>query len=159
MEKELEEWVRENNPYEAVRGIGGQWDVLNAKHRGWKEGAEAMAEHLMNIAKAGDLSDGYHTFNELYDYRMIYNALLVNEYAKQGLYNCHKSKRHSDGEECFGGGWFIVSMTLPTGQVTNHYELKDWDKFKCEERERADKWDGHTPQEAFQRMKDFSIRL
>ena len=56
----------------------------------------------------GEFSDGYHTFNELYDYRMLYNAALFNEWVKQGLYDVHKAKRHSDGEECFGGGWFIV---------------------------------------------------
>lgn len=47
------------------------------------------------------ISDGYHTFTELYDYRRAYNALLANEYAKQGLYNVHKSWRHNDGQECF----------------------------------------------------------
>lgn len=31
----------------------------------------------------GEVSDGYHTFNELYEYRMLYNAALFNEFAKQ----------------------------------------------------------------------------
>lgn len=118
----------------------------------WKAGYEAAKQD----AKSGKLSDGYHTFSELYDYRMIYNALIVNSYAKQGLYNCHKSKRHSTKEECFGGGWFVVMMTLPTGQVSNHYEMKYWDLFHCEEREFADEWDGHTPQQAFERMVQFA---
>ena len=92
-------------------------------------------------------SDGYHTFKELYEYRMLYNALLFNEWAKQDKYNVHKSKKHFEGDLCFGGGWFIVFAETPYGQISNHYENKDWALFQCEERERAVKWDGHTPQD------------
>jgi len=56
---------------------------------------------------------------------------------------------------CFGGDWFIVMATLPTGQISNHYELKDWDLFKCEEREKADEWDGHTPEDVARRIKEY----
>lgn len=97
----------------------------------------------------GEVSDGYHTFNELYYYRMLYNAAFFNLLPKEWV---HKSKRHHTGEECFGGGWFIVMANLPTGQVSNHYELKDWDLFKVPEKEFADEWDGHTPQEAAERI-------
>ena len=105
----------------------------------------------------GEISDGYHTFNELYDYRMAYNALWLKNMDKSLLleYNVHKSKRHSDGELCFGGGWFVVVVELPTGQVTNHYEMKYWDMFKIPEREKANEWDGHTPQEAYKRMIEY----
>ena len=100
----------------------------------------------------GEVSDGYHTFNELYYYRMLYNAAFFNLLPKEWV---HKSKRHHTGEECFGGGWFIVMANLPTGQVSNHYELKDWDLFKVPEKEFADEWDGHTPQEAAKRLYEY----
>lgn len=100
----------------------------------------------------GEVSDGYHTFNELYYYRMLYNAAFFNLLPKAWV---HKSKRHNTGEECFGGGWFIVMANLPTGQVSNHYELKDWDLFKVPEKEIADEWDGHTPQEAADRLRKY----
>ena len=45
-----------------------------------------------------------------------------------------------------------MMANLPTGQVSNHYELKDWDLFKVPEKEIADEWDGHTPQEAAERI-------
>lgn len=61
----------------------------------------------------GNVSDGYHTFNELYRYRMLYNAAFFNELAKGDVKVC-KSHKHYDGEECFGGGWFIVMAELPT---------------------------------------------
>jgi len=97
----------------------------------------------------GEVSDGYHTFNELYYYRMLYNAAFFNLLPKEWV---HKSKRHHTGEECFGGGWFIVMANLPTGQISNHYELKYWDLFKVPEKEIADEWDGHSPQEAAERL-------
>jgi hypothetical protein len=62
-------------------------------------------------------SDGYHTFKELYEFRLLYNASLFNEWALSNKYDVHKSKKHSDGLECFGGGWFIVMAELPTGQI------------------------------------------
>lgn len=36
------------------------------------------------------VSDGYHTFLELYEFRKVYNALLFNEWYKQGKYQVHK---------------------------------------------------------------------
>lgn len=111
-------------------------------------------EYLSNISlpqDVSDVSDGYHTFNELYEFRKLYNAAFFNELAKNG-YNVVKSKRHNDGEECFGGGWFIVMAELPTGQISNHYELKDWDLFRCDEVETSPKWDGHTPKDVIDRI-------
>ncbi|NEW42750.1 hypothetical protein GV794_02085 [Nocardia cyriacigeorgica] len=102
-----------------------------------------------------DTSDGCHTFAELYHYRMLYNAAAFNAWAAAGLYDVHKSWRHSDGEECFGGGWFVVYAELPTGQISNHYEAADWDRFRIPERETAIEWDGHTPQRASQRLAEF----
>lgn len=99
-------------------------------------------------------SDGYHTFKELYEFRKLYNAAFFNELAYRG-YNVHKSKKHADGKECFGGGWFVVMATLPTGQISNHYEMKDWDLFKCEDREVADEWDGHTSKDVITRLNNF----
>lgn len=55
----------------------------------------------------GNVSDGYHTFNELYEFRKVYNAVLFNEWARLGKYEVHKSRKHHDGTLCFGGGWFI----------------------------------------------------
>ena len=104
----------------------------------------------------GEVSDGYHTFNELYEYRMLYNAALFNEFAKQGLYDVHKSRKHSDGEYPFGdSNWFIVMAELPTGQISNHYEMKDWDLFQIPEKETANKWDGHTPKDVTERLRRF----
>ena len=112
---------------------------------------------LTEANNRGEISDGYHTFNELYYYRMLYNAAFFNELAKNGEIRIVKSKRHHNGEECFGGGWFIVMAILPTGQISNHYELKDWNYFKCEEVDVAPEWDGHTPEDAARRLESFIV--
>ena len=88
----------------------------------------------------GDLSDGYHTFNSLYYQRLVLFATIVNQNPDLAW----KSRKHEDGELCFGGGWFIVGITTPEGEYTYHYEDKDWDIFKCKELECGKHWDGHT---------------
>lgn len=102
----------------------------------------------------GEISDGYHTFNELYHYRALYNAAWLN--SERNL-DQHKSRKHSDGKFCFDsdGEWFVVVVQLPTGQVTNHYHADYWDLFQIPEREVAAEWDGHTPKEAAKRLDDF----
>ena len=121
-----------------------------------------FVEQLIQQAKAAErsidenTSDGYHTFKELYEFRKLYNAVLFNTWAMFGGHDVHKSKKHHDGEECFGGGWFIVMATTIHGQISNHYELKDWDLFKCEERDRADEWDGHTAKDVVNRLQELA---
>jgi hypothetical protein len=68
-----------------------------------------------------------------------------------------KSWKHSDGEPCFGGGWFVVTAQLPTGQITNHYEAKDWDLFQIPEVPTAPEWDGHTAQDVAKRLRAFAL--
>jgi hypothetical protein len=112
----------------------------------------------------GNYSDGYHTFNELYEFRKTYNAALFNEWANFRInppdgsepvakFDVHKSWNHNDGQPCFGGGWFIVVATLPTGQISNHYEAKDWDLFKIPEAKNAKHpFDGHTSADVVVRL-------
>lgn len=101
-----------------------------------------------------NVSDGYHTFKELYQFRMMYNAALFNEWHSQGKYNVHKSVRHNDGELCFGGGWFVVVAVLPTGQITNHYQMDYWDLFSVQTVDKAlYPFDGHTAQDVLDRLR------
>lgn len=141
---------------------------------------EAANRIVQNLELKGQVSDGYHTFDELYEFRKMYNAALFNEWAKAVTYvptkvpieksvfgtefsvehvphykyDVHKSWKHYDGELCFGGGWFIVVAMLPTGQISNHYEARDWDLFKIPEAECAKyPFDGHTAQDVLERLK------
>lgn len=95
-----------------------------------------MALPAVDVEK---ISDGYHTFADLYEQRLILSAALAKN-------NPHawKSKRHEDGSVPFGGGWFIMGFDTDEGCYTYHYELKDWDLFQCKELDKGKPWDGHT---------------
>ncbi len=146
----LSEVEAERDEYKVqMHGAGLRADNAERREAHLKADQERMREALK---VTGDTSDGYHTFNELYAYRKAYHALLSNQWTALGLYDVHKSWRHSDGELCFGGDWFIVSAQTPEGQVTNHYQTDDWALFAVPDRETAAEWDGHTPQEALSRL-------
>lgn len=124
----------------------------------------------------GKISDGHHTFDELYEFRKMYNAALFNEWAsnwrkfeqyrKLGKkydtiefpkYDVHKSWKHNDGKWCFNKEkeWFIVSAKLPTGIISNHYQAKDWDLFKIPVTEKSKhKFDGHTSKDVLKRLSE-----
>ena len=103
-----------------------------------------------------DISDGYHTFGELYEFRKMCNAALFNEWGKYDppKYDVHKSMKHHDGELCFGGGYFIVVALLPGGLISNHYKMEDWELFKIPEVEKVKyKYDGHTGKDVLERLR------
>lgn len=100
-----------------------------------------------------DMSDGYHTFKEYETFRMLYNAALFNCLVDK--YKVCKSMYHDDGKKPFGGGYFVVYAELPTGQVSNHYELKYWDLFNIPIVNKAPKWDGHTTFDVMNRLLEF----
>ena len=104
-----------------------------------RERINAICE-VAGVTEIDDLSDGFHTFRQLYYQRMMLFAVIV----KQNKDKAWKSLRHEDGELCFGGGWFIVGIDTPEGGYTYHYEDDYYSLFDCEELERGKHWDGHT---------------
>ena len=104
------------------------------------------------------MTDGCHTFDELYGYRMLYSAAFFNFLASLpgNPYNVHMSFRHSDGKFCLDGHRFIVMADLPAGQVSSHYGVSDLGYFYCVPlHEKADVWDGHTPGDARERIAEY----
>lgn len=94
-----------------------------------------------------DTSDGFHTFDELYHHRAVLFSLIVACFPSVSW----KSKRHSDGT--MYDGMFIVGIETNWGQATYHYDVDEyWDMFRCRELERAPEWDGHTPDQAIERI-------
>ena len=93
-----------------------------------------------HVKEIDDVSDGFHTFRQLYYQRMMLFATIV----KQNKDKAWKSLRHEDGELCFGGGWFVVGIDTPEGSYTYHYEDNYYSLFDCIELERGKHWDGHT---------------
>jgi hypothetical protein len=103
-----------------------------------------MTNELSN-EDVGELSDGYHTFNQLYHQRAVLFACIV----RQNKNKAWKSFKHSDGKYCFdsNGEWFIVGVDTPQGSYTYHYAKEYWDMFDCQELECGKEWDGHTEED------------
>ena len=101
----------------------------------------------------GNTSDGYHTFNELYEHRTALFAALMN----CNNHYAWKSKKHSDGSEW--EGWFICGMTLPTGDISYHLPNNMWEYCKCDTLERGLEWDGHTANDVVTRLKNWALTL
>ena len=95
----------------------------------------------------GELSDGYHTFNELYHHRALLFATICNLMPEKAW----KSKKHSDGT--MFNGMFIVGINTKNGEATYHYDINPyWNMFSINELDNAPEWDGHTPEQALERI-------
>lgn len=87
----------------------------------------------------GNITDGSHTFDELYYHRMVLFSIICNINSNMAW----KSKLHSDGT--MFDNYFIVGITTKEGDYSYHYKLEDWDRFKVKELDKAPEWDGHKP--------------
>jgi hypothetical protein len=89
--------------------------------------------------ETNDISDGSHTFGELYYHRAVLFAVVCNSHSDVSW----KSKQHEDGS--MFPGYFVVGIHTPEGDYSYHYDLSEWDMFKVPELGYAPKWDGHRP--------------
>lgn len=85
------------------------------------------------------ISDGSHTFEELYHHRMILFSVICNTYKDKAW----KSWKHKD--DTMYDDYFIVGITTDMGDYSYHYHKDNWDKFMVDELENAPEWDGHVP--------------
>jgi len=87
------------------------------------------------------MSDGYHTFAELYDHRIMLFLALMRMAADAGM-DCGWSRKHDDGELCFGGGWVIGWITVPSGKQAR-YHMEDTRPLPpALEKETGSPWNG-----------------
>lgn len=101
-------------------------------------------------------SDGYHTFDELYEQRHALFIALCKlahlAYHEGQTADSWRSKFHSDGTTF--DGWFILGIGKEKGeQMTFHLPLSYWDKTDdIETLDKAPEFDGHTSQDVIQRL-------
>jgi hypothetical protein len=101
-----------------------------------------------------EVSDGYHTFGELYEHRITLFIKLCVLYQKNNYYkSVWKSKLHSDGSSF--DGWFILGINKEKSkQITYHLPMDKWDITRfADELEKAPEWDGHTSNDVLERIK------
>lgn len=107
--------------------------------------AKGEVVRTFELPEDHEVSDGYHTFNDVYDHRRALTALLASAAASEG--DSWRSKaHHPEDSPMFEGGYFIVGIELPNGPITYHYKLSHWDDFAAvPEIPHAPKWDGAAP--------------
>ena len=115
--------------------------------------------------QTGEVSDIYHTFDELYDHRIELFIALCKSLKKADeinmatinstRYNVWRSKRHSDGELAFGGTWFVLGIFKRSGwQITYHLPIDKWGETEfAETLHKAPEWDGPAPADVLKRLK------
>jgi hypothetical protein len=123
------------------------------------------------IENKGKISDGYHTFDELYAHRIAL-FILVIEMAdvlqkasadKEKIVRVFKSKKHHDGSEY--EGWFLCCLIYRDSldewkQISYHLPLSEWDNVNAVANEYAPlEWDGHTSQDCIERLNELTMLL
>ena len=96
-----------------------------------------------DVEHKGQISDGYHTFDELYYHRMTLFSIICNTYKEYAW----KSWKHSCDDTPMYNGMFIVGLSLPNGDYAYHYDMQYWDNFDVKVLDMAPKWDGHSPKD------------
>ena len=112
-----------------------------------------MSNTLKLPCPVGQVSDGYHTFDELYDHRCLLFIALMRAHHDVAW----ATRAHHNGE--VWAGWFIAGLKLPTGKtITYHLPEKFWwavETFPCAKPERAPQWDGHTSKDVIGRLMEW----
>jgi hypothetical protein len=109
---------------------------------------------IAKLSDSNEVSDGYHTFGELYAHRcQLWIKLCAYEMAC-GRKPVWRSRLHSDGTSF--PGWFILGIgVFPGEQITYHVPNSEWDFcLFATEWKKAPEFDGHTPQDVLKRIKE-----
>lgn len=130
-------------------------------------GREDEINHVIAEGKAAGtvdtnlISDGYHTFGELYDHRIELFVALCRKLAQVKRIagenvdrEVWRSRRQSDGR--LDEGWFIMGIGTESGnQISYHLPDSKWDNTGfAETLERAPEFDGHTGGDVLKRLRD-----
>lgn len=101
-----------------------------------------------------DISDGYHTFDELYAHRIelwltvcrLFSAERTDDVVWRSVLH-HNGSRYE--------GWFILGIYCNHGeQMSYHLPISRWDDADFAEiLDRTPEWDGHTPADVLERLK------
>jgi len=99
-----------------------------------------------------DVSDGYHTFRELYDHRFALFIALCSM-IDQPVYRARLNK---DGKGY--DGWFVAWIETKQGMISYHLPDKYWGNFEgfSIEKPTCDTYDGHTSQDAIERLLSYA---
>lgn len=110
----------------------------------------------------GKVSDGFHSFSELYDHRVeLWITLLDHLSNTMDSMQCDwiykddiwRTKLHSDGSSF--EGWFVLGFGKKSGkQITYHLPISKWEDCTfANTLEKAPTFDGHSSSDVLNRLK------
>jgi len=106
----------------------------------------------------GKVSDGFHSFSELYNHRVQLWLTLCERYKRTfdrdlGDVLVWRSKLHSDGSSF--EGWFVLGIGENAGeQITYHLPISKWNECNfAKTLEKAPTFDGHSSNDTLNRLK------
>jgi hypothetical protein len=109
---------------------------------------ETLTDIISESDTLGGISDGYHTFDELYDHRCLLWVILV--LALKDTMSA-KGKKLKAYKFTHLAGWFVLGIETRNGQISYHVPMKHWDKVKGI-REYAPEFDGHKSKDVLERL-------
>ncbi len=102
------------------------------------------------------ISDGHHTFEDLYKNRLILFCVLCNSNPNISW----KSKKHFDEEnDPMFNGDFIAGINTPEGIATYHFKLEFWNLFQIPEIEKAPRYDNYDNATVLKRIYSLSKKI
>lgn len=120
---------------------------------------EEINKMINDAADNGDIStkeisDGHHTFGELYKHRIYLFATICNLLPEIAF----KTLKHFDEEnDPMFNGDFLAGINTPEGIVTYHIKLEYWDLFKIPVIDSGPKYDGYGDEDVFDRLQSLAL--
>lgn len=116
---------------------------------------EAINAIIASGCDTNKISDGYHTFGQLYEHRIVLFIALCRSIDMYSLNDpmIWMSECHSDGSKF--DGWFIMGISSEKGkQISYHLPIEKWNE--CSEFAhvlgKAPEFDGHTSDDVLLRL-------
>lgn len=139
---------------EMLTKVVNEHEVSNYLTDGWVDHPHkvtsveaATVDEEADPVDKGEISDGFHTFNELYAHRVRLFSTLMRAFAE----NAWWSFCHSDGEQY--EGWILAGIDTPAGTVTYHLPESEIEYLPVgTEIEFGKEWDGHTANDVLERL-------
>lgn len=123
---------------------------------------EAATDVMFTGGEKMQVSDGYHSMDDLYGHRIALFIALCRVLAsiateKMSPNPIWRSQKHSDGT--MFAGWFVMGAGKEQKeQITYHLPMSEWGKTEfATTLEAAPMWDGHTSEDVLDRIYRLSL--
>jgi hypothetical protein len=99
----------------------------------------------------GEISDGYHTIEDLYKHRNLLFVHLCKQLHSSGKAEVWRSIKDANGS--LSKGWFLLGLHKEDGdQITYHLPIEFWNVTMFAETLDRGLWDGHTSDDVLNRL-------